>query len=145
MDNGGNVNILTLNNETPLHYAVRLGRKDLVQILVSRGADITIRGKKDNKTALELAEDWGVIVMASHLKKIAELQNWLRELGVEQYFQLFVKEELFLEECEALNDGVLDHLGITSTGHRMRILKGVQNLGKNFIKIITKNLKTKKK
>jgi ankyrin repeat protein len=33
--------------ETPLHYAVRLGREDLVNILLKAGADITIRGVKE--------------------------------------------------------------------------------------------------
>lgn len=53
-----------------MHYAARLGRKDVVQILVLGGANINARGNKDQKTAYELAVQWKFEEMAAHLKKI---------------------------------------------------------------------------
>jgi ankyrin repeat protein len=69
LEQGADVNVLTKDGETPLHYAVRLGRKDLVQVLMTKKADITIRGHKSNKTPYELASMWGFTEMADHLKK----------------------------------------------------------------------------
>lgn len=31
--------------ETPMHFACRFGRRDIVELLLSRGADMNIRGK----------------------------------------------------------------------------------------------------
>lgn len=41
------VNKQSTGGETPLHYAVHLGREDLVTILLKAGADITIKGGRD--------------------------------------------------------------------------------------------------
>lgn len=69
LDHGADVNVLTRDGETPLHYAVRLGRKDLVEVLMTKKADMTVRGNKSNKTPYELAVMWGFTEMAEHLKK----------------------------------------------------------------------------
>lgn len=63
------VNVKNNFGETPLHYAVHLGRKDLVTLLVSHGADIFLRGNKDNKTPYELALQWNHESIANLLKK----------------------------------------------------------------------------
>eukprot|EP01114_Cavostelium_apophysatum_P020374 TRINITY_DN6807_c0_g1_i2.p1 TRINITY_DN6807_c0_g1~~TRINITY_DN6807_c0_g1_i2.p1 ORF type:complete len:695 (+),score=200.18 TRINITY_DN6807_c0_g1_i2:258-2342(+) len=123
-----NVNILTASGETPLHYAVRLGRKDLVHVLVMYGADITIKGNKDNKTPYELALQWGYEDIAGHIKKVQDLKDWLAKIDMSDYFPVFVKEELFLEECESLNEQLLERLGIKTSGQQLRILNAVKQL-----------------
>eukprot|EP01117_Protostelium_nocturnum_P012712 TRINITY_DN4691_c0_g1_i3.p1 TRINITY_DN4691_c0_g1~~TRINITY_DN4691_c0_g1_i3.p1 ORF type:complete len:937 (-),score=335.21 TRINITY_DN4691_c0_g1_i3:142-2952(-) len=126
---GAQVDLLNSHGETALHYAARLGRKDLVNVLVTKGADVNIRGKeKEKETAYELAIRWGYEDMAEHLKKIELLSNWLKELGMEKYFTLFVQEEMFLEECESIDDSVLDRLGITVSGQRLKMSKAVLDL-----------------
>jgi hypothetical protein len=50
---------------------------------------------------------------------------------MDQYFTLFVKEELFLEECEGLSAAILDSIGIKSAGQHMKILKASHQLGKS--------------
>jgi hypothetical protein len=44
-----------VNGETPLHYAVRLLREDLVYLLLAAGADPNIRGR-DGRTLLSIAQ-----------------------------------------------------------------------------------------
>lgn len=44
---GADVNRVNLLGETPLHYAVRLGREDLVAILLKGGADVNIKNTKE--------------------------------------------------------------------------------------------------
>lgn len=46
LQNGADVNLLNSMGESPLHYAVRLGRHDLVSVLLKAGADVTIAGNK---------------------------------------------------------------------------------------------------
>jgi hypothetical protein len=52
---GVNVNVPNSNGETPLHYAVRLLREDLVYLLLAAGADPNIRGR-DGRTILSIAQ-----------------------------------------------------------------------------------------
>jgi ankyrin repeat protein len=46
---GSNVNKGNDYGETALHYAVRLGREDLVSILLKAGADVNAAGGKEPK------------------------------------------------------------------------------------------------
>jgi ankyrin repeat protein len=75
ISNGADVNAKNLDDETPLHYAVRLNRKDLVQTLVVGGADLSCKGKRENKTAYEMAVKYGYNEMAQLLKKIQGKNN----------------------------------------------------------------------
>jgi ankyrin repeat protein len=129
------VNILNKYGETPLHYAARLGRKDLVHALVAKGANIMLKGLRDKETAYELAVRWKYDEMASHLKKIHDLFDWLKAIDMENCLTLFVNEEMFLEECESIDEGILDRLHITTTGQRLKILKASKELSKLFLLI----------
>jgi len=42
------------SKETPLHYAVRLGRADLISLMIDAGSDITVRNSEGDD-ALTLA------------------------------------------------------------------------------------------
>jgi len=46
LENGANVNVPGENNECPLHDAVACNRLDIVQMLVSRGADVNARNSR---------------------------------------------------------------------------------------------------
>jgi ankyrin repeat protein len=43
---GADVNKTNSQGEIPLHYAIRLGREDLVIILLKGGSNINLRGTK---------------------------------------------------------------------------------------------------
>ncbi|KYQ99908.1 ankyrin repeat-containing protein [Tieghemostelium lacteum] len=124
LKNGANVNIVNSNQESPLHYAVHLGREDLVSVLLKAGANVDIIGGfKDKITPYDLAMSKGNKEMASRIKKYKDLFIWLQENGIEAYKDNFVKEEMFMDELGEINEKILDKMGITATGNRLRILK----------------------
>eukprot|EP01113_Clastostelium_recurvatum_P011680 TRINITY_DN1597_c0_g1_i1.p1 TRINITY_DN1597_c0_g1~~TRINITY_DN1597_c0_g1_i1.p1 ORF type:complete len:688 (-),score=192.59 TRINITY_DN1597_c0_g1_i1:164-2140(-) len=128
LQSGADVNILNSMGETSLHYAVRLGRDDLVSVLLKAGADVTIVGNREKKTPYELAIESGSKEMAARIKKHRELLDWLQEVGMEQYNGVFVREEMFLDVITELDDKVLDRMGISSAGHRLKLTKAVKLL-----------------
>jgi ankyrin repeat protein len=128
LKNGADVNLLNSMGESPLHYAVRLGRDDLVSVLLKAGADVSVAGQREKKTPLELAVEEGHKEMAARIKKHKELLDWLREQGLDQYLNVFVKEELYLDILGDMDEKTLDRLGVTSTGHRIKILKATKAL-----------------
>ena len=40
VEHGAELNVKTVNNETPLHFAARKGKNDCVQILLNSGAKV---------------------------------------------------------------------------------------------------------
>ena len=55
---GIEVNATNKVGSTPLHYAVRAGNKEIVQLLIGKGAKIGLRDI-DNKTSIEIAQEMG--------------------------------------------------------------------------------------
>eukprot|EP01119_Soliformovum_irregulare_P008211 TRINITY_DN2129_c0_g1_i1.p1 TRINITY_DN2129_c0_g1~~TRINITY_DN2129_c0_g1_i1.p1 ORF type:complete len:803 (+),score=234.55 TRINITY_DN2129_c0_g1_i1:116-2410(+) len=127
--NGADVNEVTVMNETALHYAVHMRREDLVILLLRGGAEINIVGSKEKKTALELAEMMGQSKMVALLKKAKELFEWLDGIQMGKYKAQFVREELWMEVVPDIDDAILDRVGITPAGHRLRIQKAAKEIG----------------
>lgn len=131
--NGADVNIGTSSGETALHYAVRMGRDDLVSVLLKAGADINIQGGKEKKTPYQLALDEQHKEMAGRIRKYKDLLDWLAELTLSTYAQQFVKEELFLDVLgddsvdEKTIEKTLEKMGV-ATGHQLRIMKAIKLL-----------------
>jgi len=123
---GANVNAQNSLNESPLHYAVRLGRKDLISVLVRAGASIDLKGAQD-KTPLDLCHLDNSI--KSHLIKLKELIEWGNRENISQdVLNIFIKEELFLDTIQALDEEMLKILGVDTFGARRKILNSVQRL-----------------
>ncbi|KAF2070487.1 hypothetical protein CYY_008198 [Polysphondylium violaceum] len=126
LEAGGEVNVLNYRGESPLHFAVYLGREDLVSVLVKAGADITIKGGSEKKTCYELAlssqpRNNKVI---NFLKNVQDIYNWLKSIDLETFWLNFVKEEIFMDLLPDIDDKtLLDSVGITSSGNRMKIIK----------------------
>eukprot|EP01132_Coremiostelium_polycephalum_P005348 gene5348-6671_t len=123
LKNGANVNLVNIYQESPLHYAVRLGRDDLVSVLLKASADVDVVGTREKKTPYDLAVEEGYKEMAARIKKYKDLYQWLQDNGLEQYKEAFVKEEMFKDVLGEINEKILDKMGITAAGHRLRILK----------------------
>lgn len=51
------VNCLTIRNQTALHYAVEMRRRDLIKILLQAGADTTKKELQGQKTPAQIAQD----------------------------------------------------------------------------------------
>lgn len=122
LEAGADVNHLNIRGESALHFAVRLGREDLVSVLMKAGADVTIRGI-DKATAYELALQSSNAKVTHLLKSVQDIYDWLLSLDLEQYWKVFVREEISKDILADLNESILDSMGITSAGHRIKILK----------------------
>ena len=55
---GVNINALCSHGESPLHHAVKGGRKDTAALLIANGADINIASARGDDTPLHYAVMW---------------------------------------------------------------------------------------
>jgi len=129
LEAGADVNLLSTRGESCLHFAVHLGREDLVSVLIKAGADITIRGT-EGKTAYELAMQGNNASVTNVLRQVQEMYDWLASLGMEMYWKVFVREEISKDILPELTEQVLDKMGIP-VGHRMRIIKSCSQIKLN--------------
>ena len=59
LDRNIEVNRVNSDNQTALYLAVKHDRRELVELLLARGADVMIPSEDPEKTPLELAERLG--------------------------------------------------------------------------------------
>jgi hypothetical protein len=130
LEAGADVNLLSTRGESCLHFAVHLGREDLVSVLIKAGADITIRGS-EGKSAYELAMQTNNANVTNILHQAQDMYDWLLSLGLEMYWKVFVREEMSKDILPELTEQVLDKMGITAVGHRMKILKSCAQIKLN--------------
>ena len=55
-----------------------------------------------------------------------DIVAWLRALGLEQYERAFVANDIDLELSPRLTAADLEAIGVTSVGHRRRLLDGIR-------------------
>jgi ankyrin repeat protein len=127
INNHADVNLLTQQRQSPLQYAVRLQREDLVTMLLKAGARLDLRSS-DGLTAHEVAVKERCDKIAALLAECEKLQHWLAALDFERFFPVFVREEILFEQLPDLREDVLTKLGITTAGQRMKLMKAVQEL-----------------
>eukprot|EP01119_Soliformovum_irregulare_P017080 TRINITY_DN5026_c0_g2_i1.p1 TRINITY_DN5026_c0_g2~~TRINITY_DN5026_c0_g2_i1.p1 ORF type:complete len:504 (+),score=159.26 TRINITY_DN5026_c0_g2_i1:519-2030(+) len=115
--------------ETALHYAARLGRRDLIKILLLAGADMELKDTGLKMTPLELAQSLKQDEVSKMLNSVKELIQWLDELEMNHYFNGFLKEELFLDALAFMDDEnlefVLPRVGIPNSEEREKIKKNI--------------------
>jgi len=139
---GADVNVPTITGETALHYAVHLGRRDLLKTLLHAGAgkSLKAKSKKNNATPLELATSIGQDKIAEILQKASDLIEWLTEMELERFFLKFFQEELYVDtlleyvDSEAKADMTIDSLkldGLTM-GARLTLRKGLLGLRERY-------------
>lgn len=95
---------LSDKKETPLHFAVRIGRTDVVKLLVSYGADTSLVGywafysenrqtplmwahivRRQGLSPVGLARKAGFVQIADLIRDAVELQNFLKEHDLSKY------------------------------------------------------------
>eukprot|EP01133_Synstelium_polycarpum_P004023 gene4023-4659_t len=106
LSNQAHVNVTNKNGESCLHYCVRMGRTDLVQMLLNSGADRSIT--KDNKSLYDIAIEENFTKLADLLKEGGsvlqsngtgtELITLLQNPTLREDFRAFLRDELICEE-----------------------------------------------
>ncbi|EFA86530.1 hypothetical protein PPL_00326 [Heterostelium album PN500] len=108
LENHALVNVTNKNGESCLHYCVRMGRTDLVTILLKFGADRTIT--KDNQSLYDIAIQENFTKLADLLKDgvdintvqsngaATELITLLQNPALREDFRAFLRDELICEE-----------------------------------------------
>lgn len=98
---GGDTNVKNSRGEVPLHYAIRMGRVDVVSTLVEAGADF-LSPASDGKTPLELAVESQLDSVQEYLQDAIEYLSWFKGCvrGREEELLLFkwLMEEGFTRE-----------------------------------------------
>lgn len=139
---GANLNIPNIKSgETPLHYAVRLGRKDIIKVLLRSGADISIQNTITKQNSYELAKICaatpsmrtdGIYDIIKLLGQAVDLKEWLKKFGAEEHFHNFVKDEIYLDTLIKIENSRLDEtfktLGIEQIGVRIELVKAIPGL-----------------
>jgi len=59
-----------------------------------------------------------------------QVADWLEKLGLGQYAQRFAENDIDFALLTKLTDADLKELGVTSLGHRKRLLEAIPNLDK---------------
>ncbi|XP_049852546.1 stress-activated protein kinase alpha-like [Schistocerca gregaria] len=124
-------------NETPLHYAVRLGREDLCYALLEAGADPSLK-TANGSTALDIARRTLSEDMNSHsaraivrlLKQVEELRLLLQECGLLDYAKQFIINGWYdPARLVSLNEQTLkEHLMVFKLGPQIQLFKRIEQM-----------------
>lgn len=115
---------------TPLHYAVQLGRSDLVSILIESGASLTIKDSS-GATPLDLCmkHDGGKEALQEKLRNYAELGEFLERHGAGDFKPEFFHKKLFKWKLRGMSEKDLKKAGIDiPTGLRIKLLKAFEEI-----------------
>eukprot|EP00727_Mastigamoeba_balamuthi_P005715 m51a1_g1763 putative ankyrin repeat-containing protein (789) ;mRNA; r:291588-295876 len=125
LERGAMVNVSAQMGGTPLHYAVQLGRNDLVTILITNGADLTATDFKQ-RTPLQICKDEAVLRKMQDFQALGE---YLDELGAGSLKQQFFQKQLFKYKLKGLSESALQKQQIDlPAGMRLRILSAFKEI-----------------
>lgn len=62
----------------------------------------------------------------------SEVANYLQQIGLGQYSEKFLKNNITGSTLPSLNDQKLKKLGVNSVGHRIKIFRFIETLGKSI-------------
>src|SRR5215467_8231504 len=57
-----------------------------------------------------------------------QIADWLKQIGMEQYAQRFAENDIDFDVLNDLTDQDLEKIGVTSLGHRRKLLRAIANL-----------------
>ena len=57
-----------------------------------------------------------------------QVADWLEKLGLGQYAQRFAENDIDFDILSDLTDQDLEKIGVTSVGHRRKLLRAIANL-----------------
>eukprot|EP00005_Dracoamoeba_jomungandri_P003364 CAMPEP_0174255318 /NCGR_PEP_ID=MMETSP0439-20130205/4662_1 /TAXON_ID=0 /ORGANISM="Stereomyxa ramosa, Strain Chinc5" /LENGTH=1531 /DNA_ID=CAMNT_0015337449 /DNA_START=182 /DNA_END=4773 /DNA_ORIENTATION=- len=119
--------------ETALHWACRALKINLALIttLFAYGADPTIRSKT-GETAYDLALKSGDKALIQMFEDEITLLECVKALGLSEYLPVFKKEKISVHLLPHMDDKMLDSLGITEVGGRLKLANMMNYLPNTF-------------
>ncbi|HMF25492.1 MAG TPA: SAM domain-containing protein, partial [Pseudolabrys sp.] len=57
-----------------------------------------------------------------------QIEDWLKQLGMDEYAQRFAENDIDLAILNDLSDQDLEKIGVTSLGHRRKLLRAIADL-----------------
>eukprot|EP01128_Nolandella_sp_AFSM9_P008598 TRINITY_DN5285_c0_g1_i2.p1 TRINITY_DN5285_c0_g1~~TRINITY_DN5285_c0_g1_i2.p1 ORF type:complete len:730 (-),score=158.21 TRINITY_DN5285_c0_g1_i2:138-2327(-) len=128
IEHGADVNVRNDRGAGVLHYAVHLGRSDLVNLLLRASPRLDLKGAEGH-TPLELARDmYKNQKISRHLQDVETLFNWMDENDFSQYKGIFIQNEISMSLLPDLTEEYLSEMGVDSWGARKKIMKAVGTL-----------------
>lgn len=103
------LNAQTLTGETPLHYAVRLGREDMVQLMLQKGADHTTKSKT-GKTAYDLAVDEKFVEISCRIRDSVEVIEWLKNHNLSSFIEPCIENDIYLFLLPEMNTEMMQRI-----------------------------------
>ena len=124
-----NVNAQTKKGHTPLHYCVNREGTDpaVADLLLRSGASPLIRDKRDVSPS-DAARATGQFALATRLSNAERVALWLAQIGMSQYLHNFMAQDMQYDVLPEITSSTLKDMGITLTGHIMKIKKAVKAL-----------------
>jgi len=123
---GSNINHQTKTLDTPLHYAIKMNRSDVVLFLLQKGANFNIEGGKPPKKPIELARELDHTSIVNKLEKVLEISDWLNNLQLESLIPIFIQNEIYMDVITDIDESTLDSLKITVSGQRTKLLRTIK-------------------
>eukprot|EP01126_Amoeba_proteus_P031159 TRINITY_DN3064_c0_g1_i8.p1 TRINITY_DN3064_c0_g1~~TRINITY_DN3064_c0_g1_i8.p1 ORF type:complete len:650 (+),score=129.94 TRINITY_DN3064_c0_g1_i8:610-2559(+) len=120
---GSDPNILNSHHEGVLHYAARLARVDLVDLLLSYCNNMDVKGAEGllpHELAYSYSRQGDPMLQASYLKiavtleKAHALQVWLKTNDLSGCMGLLITNRLWLHKIQRMKSGELEGFGLSS-------------------------------
>lgn len=113
---------------TPLHYAVQLGRTDLVTILMANGADLTIKDS-NGRTPIDLCIQFKYDAVLQKMQDFVALGEFLEVLGASSLRRAFFQRQLFKWKLKDMTEQALSKLGIDiPAGLSLKLFKAFKDI-----------------
>jgi len=110
---------------TPLHWASNNGHLEVALVLRKYGANLKIKTQDSMQTPEELAKK-PIMKNLLQANKI-EMFNWLRELELDNYCQIFATSEVTMDILPSLSEEDLKAMGL-QLGARRKVLNAVKKM-----------------
>ena len=139
---GADIHETTVTGETPLHYAVHLGREDVVRFLLQKGADPLVEAN-DGSTPLSIAKAEHPVIASRitdtlgklsknqntkthsfELSFIIELLKWLKRNDLMMFSEEFIANDLFLYIIPEITEEYLERM-LPDDCERAKVLRAV--------------------
>lgn len=122
---GADVNLRNKFGESPLHVCAFWNQPETLKLLLSKGADVNSENNSGRRAAsfAERRNHTAIVDMLANPELHTEVGRALAAAGLAQYSRaLWDSGCKALSDCSSLSEDTLSQVGVTSAGHRKKLL-----------------------